>query len=138
MKRAGTLAGLVLLCLATLSGAAEDLYQFETEQQRERFRQLTEQLRCPKCQNQSIGDSDAPIAQDMRTRTAQMIRQGRSNEEIVHYFVSRYGTFVNYEPPVTAETLLLWGGPGLVFLAGLFLVFWQLRRASRAAEKEER
>lgn len=130
-------AFLLLMSLTTAAGAAIDVHEFETEAQRERFHELTHQLRCPKCQNQAISDSDAQISRDMRDRVAEMIRAGKSDEEVVNYFVSRYGAFVNYKPPVTAETLLLWGGPALVFLAGILLVVWQLRRAARAAEKEE-
>lgn len=126
-----------LMWVAATALAAIDVHEFETEAQRERFQSLTHQLRCPKCQNQAISDSDAQISRDMRDRVAEMIRAGKSDEQIINYFVSRYGAFVNYKPPVTAETLLLWGGPGLVFLAGILLVFWQLRRAARAAEREE-
>ncbi len=68
--------------------AAIDVYQFDNEQQEQRFRILSEELRCPKCQNQSIADSDAGIAQDMRTRVHTMILEGKSDEDIVDYFVS--------------------------------------------------
>lgn len=126
-----------LLMLALPAVAAEGLYDFENEQQRLRFQQLTEQLRCPKCQNQSIGDSDAPIARDMRNKTAELIKEGRSNDEIIAYFVDRYGEFVNFNPPLKAKTLLLWAGPVLVFLAGLILVLIQMRRAMRAPTGED-
>lgn len=136
MKRCFS-ALLLMLLVPFAALAAIDVHEFETQQQSERFRELTHQLRCPKCQNQAIADSDAQISRDMRERVASMIRAGKSNDEIVNYFVARYGTFVNYKPPVTAETLMLWAGPALVFVAGIFLVLWQLRRAARAAKKEE-
>lgn len=126
-----------LLMLALPAVASQGLYDFDNDQQRQRFYQLTEQLRCPKCQNQSIGDSDAPISQDMRRKTAQLIKEGRSNEEIIAYFVKRYGAFVNFDPPLKPKTLLLWAGPVLVFLAGAALVLVQLRRARGAPTDED-
>ena len=92
----------LLLMLSMPAFAAIDVYQFDNEQQEQRFRILSEELRCPKCQNQSIADSDAGIAQDMRTRVHTMILEGKSDEDIVDYFVSRYGDFVSYRPPVNA------------------------------------
>jgi cytochrome c-type biogenesis protein CcmH len=126
-----------LLMLALPAVASQGLYDFDNDKQRQRFYQLTEQLRCPKCQNQSIGDSDAPISQDMRRKTAQLIKEGRSNEEIIAYFVKRYGEFVNFDPPLKPKTLLLWAGPVLVFLAGAALVLVQLRRARGAPTDED-
>lgn len=116
---------------------AEELYPFDTPQQEQRFRQLLLDLRCPKCQNQAIGDSDAPIARDMRDQVAAMIRAGRTDEQIVNYFVQRYGSFVSYRPPITAQTVVLWLAPLLVILFGGVLVFLQIRRARRIAEQED-
>lgn len=127
---------LTLLLAAPLAGAV-DVHEFETEEQRERFQQLGEQLRCPKCQNQSIGDSDAEISQDMRAKTAQLIREGKSNEEIIEYFVARYGQFVDYRPPFQPETLLLWTGPVLIFLFGVVFIVRLLRRATRVTGEDE-
>lgn len=120
---------LLLLCLASASRAAIDVYQFDTAGDEARFRELITELRCPKCQNQAISDSDADIAQDMRAQVATMIRDGRSDDEIVDYFVQRYGQFVTYEPPLNIETVVLWFGPLLVMLAGLALLVAQVRRA---------
>lgn len=123
----------MLLCLPLLAHAAIAVYEFETPEQEQRFRNLIEELRCPKCQNQSISDSDADIAQDMREQVAEMLREGRSDEEIVQFFVTRYGDFVTYKPPVNAETMILWAGPGVVFVIGLMLVLLQIRRARARA-----
>lgn len=123
---------LVLLPLQAL--AAIDVYQFENEQQEARFRVLTEELRCPKCQNQSIADSDAELAQDMRDRVHGMIREGKSDAEIVDYFVSRFGDFVSYRPPLNAQTSVLWLIPLLMLLGGAVLIVWLLRRASARAD----
>ncbi len=127
----------LLLMLSMPSFAAIDVYQFDNEQQEQRFRILSEELRCPKCQNQSIADSDAGIAQDMRTRVHTMILEGKSDEDIVDYFVSRYGDFVSYRPPVNAGTSILWLGPILLLLGGAVLIVILLRNASRKAAADD-
>ncbi len=127
----------LLLMLSMPAFAAIDVYQFDNEQQEQRFRILSEELRCPKCQNQSIADSDAGIAQDMRTRVHTMILEGKSDEDIVDYFVSRYGDFVSYRPPVNAGTSILWLGPILLLLGGGVVIILLLRNASRKAAAED-
>ena len=79
---------------------------------------LSEKLRCLVCQNQSIADSSAELAQDLRRQIREQVAAGRTDDEIVAYMVARYGDFVLYEPPVKATTLLLWGGPALLLVAG--------------------
>ena len=128
---------LFIFCLPLSVAAVEDIYQFDSAADEHRFRELLLQLRCPKCQNQAIADSDAPISQDMREQVATMIRAGRSNEEIVNYFVERYGDFVNYQPPLTPQTMILWPGRLLAMLGGALLVGVQLRRARRIARGED-
>ena len=127
----------LLLMLSMPAFAAIDVYQFDNEQQEQRFRILSEELCCPKCQNQSIADSDAGIAQDMRTRVHTMILEGKSDEDIVDYFVSRYGDFVSYRPPVNAGTSILWLGPILLLLGGAVLIVILLRNASRKAAADD-
>ena len=127
----------LLLMLSMPAFAAIDVYQFDNEQQEQRFRILSEELRCPKCQNQSIADSDAGIAQDMRTRVHTMILEGKSDEDIVDYFVSRYGDFVSYRPPVNAGTSILWLGPIVLLLGGAVLIVILLRNASRKAAADD-
>ena len=126
---------LVLLPLQAL--AAIDVYQFDSEQQEARFRVLTEELRCPKCQNQSISDSDADLARDMRDRVHSMILEGKSDGEIVDYFVSRYGDFVSYRPPVNARTSVLWLIPLVMLIGGGILIVSLLRRASARADAND-
>ncbi|MBM7334211.1 MAG: cytochrome c-type biogenesis protein [Alcanivorax sp.] len=128
---------LCALLLASPLRAAIDLYQFDNTEQQDRFHRLTEELRCPKCQNQSIADSDAEIARDMRERTARMIREGRSDQEVVNFFVDRYGDFVSYRPPVNERTVILWMGPLGLLLLGVLAIVLLVRRASRRAELEE-
>ncbi|MGB2248971.1 MAG: cytochrome c-type biogenesis protein [Alcanivorax sediminis] len=117
--------------------AAIDVYQFDSPQQEDRFHRLTEELRCPKCQNQSIADSDADLARDMRDRVHGMIVEGKSDDEIVGYFVSRYGDFVSYRPPVNARTSVLWLIPLLMLLGGGVLIVRLLRKASAQADQQD-
>ena len=131
------IALLSLALAAVPAGAAIDIYQFDSNAQQDRFHRLTEELRCPKCQNQSIADSDAEISQDMRERVARMIRESHSDEEIVGFFVARYGDFVSYRPPLNAKTAILWVGPlSLLLLGGVGIVLL-VRRASREAEEDD-
>lgn len=128
---------MLMFCWPLALPAVEDIYQFDSVVEEQRFRELLVQLRCPKCQNQAISDSDAPIAQDMRQQVAEMIRAGRSDEEIVDYFVQRYGDFVSYHPPLTPQTMILWLAPLMAMAGGLLLVVLQIRRARRIARGED-
>lgn len=121
MKR--LLIGLsLLLVLVGVAHAAIDTYEFASEAERARYRQLTEELRCPKCQNQNIADSDAPIAMDLRAEIYRKLEAGDSNAQIIDYLVARYGDFVLYKPPVTRRTLLLWYGPAALLVGGFVLL----------------
>ncbi len=121
MKR--LLATLALgLALTGVARAAIDTYEFKDEAERERFRVLTEELRCPKCQNQNIADSNAPIATDLRREIFRMLEEGKGDDEIVDYLVARYGDFVRYKPPVNGRTLLLWYGPAGLLVGGLLVL----------------
>lgn len=102
--------------------ATEETYQFETDAQREAFQSLTLALRCPMCQNQNIADSDAMIAQDMRRKVYQLLKQGKSEQEIIEYMKSRYGDFIYYRPPLTPLTLWLWLLPALFAVGGFVFV----------------
>ncbi|HHX36066.1 MAG TPA: cytochrome c-type biogenesis protein CcmH [Gammaproteobacteria bacterium] len=139
MKRFIYALGLVFACLGTAQ-ASIDTYEFSTQAERERYRTLVEELRCPKCQNQNIADSDAPIAMDMRDEIFKKLEQGESNEQIVEFLVDRYGDFVRYKPPVNKSTLILWYGPA-VFLAFGFLmvavIVIRRRRSVRADNNQQ-
>ncbi|CNK65770.1 cytochrome c-type biogenesis protein [Yersinia kristensenii] len=118
---------------ATNAFAAIDTYTFSSVEQEQQYRELTEQLRCPKCQNNSIADSNATIAADMRGKVYELMQQGNSKPQIIDYMVARYGNFVTYEPPVTPATLILWVGPALFVLIGAIIV---VLRARRRVEKD--
>lgn len=123
------------LAVSATAHAAIDTYDFKDEAERERYRTLTEELRCPKCQNQNIADSNAPIAMDLREEIYRMLEEGKSNDEIVAYLVDRYGDFVRYNPPVNTTTLLLWYGPAGLLILGfgvLTVILVRRRRADTA------
>ncbi|MGE7992021.1 cytochrome c-type biogenesis protein [Pseudomonas sp. NPDC089554] len=130
MKR--WLAAAVLgMSLAGVAKAAIDTYQFRDDAERERYQQLTKELRCPKCQNQDIADSNAPIAADLRREIFRMLGEGKNNEQIVDFMVDRYGDFVRYKPALDGRTWLLWFGPGIL-LAGGFVVLALIVRKRRS------
>lgn len=118
------------LLLLSLSAVAEiSVYQFDNEAQRSQFEQLTHELRCPKCQNQSIADSDAQLAGDLRQRVYKMVKQGADEQTIRQYMIDRYGYFIIYQPPVKPLTWILWFGPFVILLLALFCyVGWQRHR----------
>lgn len=100
-----------------------------------RARTISQDLRCVVCQNQSIDDSDAPLARDLRIVVREQLRMGRSDAEVMDYVVQRYGSFVLLKPPVTSATSLLWAGPFLVLLLGAGgLVLWRRRAAAPLAD----
>ncbi|MBV0934548.1 cytochrome c-type biogenesis protein [Marinobacterium weihaiense] len=112
-----------LMLLVPLSAqAAIDAYEFSDEQKEERFQQLTNELRCPKCQNQNIADSDAPLAADLRREVHRMLEAGEPNESIIDFMVTRYGDFVLYRPRVNETTWLLWYGPFVLLGIGILVV----------------
>lgn len=117
--------------------AAIDVYDFDSEQKEKEFKELTLQLRCPKCQNNSIGDSNAVIATDMRAKVYELMQQGYTKQQIIDYMIERYGNFVTYQPPLNAATVILWAGP-LLFLVigGFFIVKMSRRKSSLALDSE--
>ncbi|HAU4888652.1 cytochrome c-type biogenesis protein [Aeromonas hydrophila] len=127
-----------LLLLAGLGGAGQalaaiDVYTFDSDAQEQTFRELTKELRCPKCQNQDIADSNAGLAKDLRDKTYQMVREGKDKQEVVDYMVARYGNFILYNPPLMASTLILWLGPLLVIVIGVVMVVVRSRCRPAAA-----
>ena len=104
--------------------------QFTDRAEAKRFHALTEELRCVKCQNQSLADSNAAIAQDLRLEVLDLMRQGKTDAEVKHYLVARYGEFVLYRPRVEPTTWLLWFGPAVVLLVGGFVVAGIVRKRS--------
>lgn len=122
---------LTLLCLATTAFAEREQRYFDNDQLRERYEQLIWELRCPKCQNQNIAGSNAPIAADMRDKTYELLHQGYSDKQIIDYMIDRYSEFVTYKPRVTLGTVWLWLIPGLGLLIGAAAVFVLARRSAQ-------
>ena len=126
---------LVSFAIAFSSFAAEEVRTFDSEEQRFLFIVLTEELRCPKCQNQNVADSNATVAKDMRDKIYQLVKQGYTKSEVVDYMKERYGDFVHYQPPMKASTLILWFGP-VIFLVLAILVIWRQTKLKPTAQSQ--
>jgi cytochrome c-type biogenesis protein CcmH len=130
----GALTALLLLLAAPAAAVLPD-EMLKDEAQERRARAISRDLRCVVCQNQSIDDSDAPLARDLRLLVREQISLGKSDAEVRAYIVERYGNFVLLKPPVEADTLLLWAGPFAVLLLGAAgLVLWRRRAPGGTAE----
>jgi cytochrome c-type biogenesis protein CcmH len=137
LLRSGLRGLLVLLLAGSLPGLAQQPLhdpkplQFRDAAEERRFHDLAAQLRCVQCQNQSLADSNAQIAQDLRREVLQLMQQGHDDAQIKQFLVARYGEFVLYQPPLQPGTWLLWGGPLLVLGAGALVVLGIVRRRGR-------
>ncbi|MCG8673437.1 MAG: cytochrome c-type biogenesis protein CcmH [Pseudomonadales bacterium] len=128
---------LVASCFFCVNLSATILvYEFEDEDKREQFDELAQELRCPKCQNQNIADSDAGVAKLIKDRVYKLVKEGKTKQEITDHMVDRYGDFVTYRPPVRKSTFLLWFGP-VVFLVVAIIGLLIFIRANNA-KKEQR
>lgn len=122
----------IFLCLtiSTISFASIDVYEFDNPRQEAQYRALIDEFRCPKCQNQNLAGSDAPIAQDLKQKTYDMVKEGRSDAEIRQYMFERYGDFISYKPPVRPSTWILWFLPPVLLV--MILVWWWLRQRQKS------
>lgn len=126
---------IVLLALAPLAAHAKEaapLAQDEATEQR--LVEISSELRCLVCQNESLSGSHAELANDLRREIRTLIRDGKSDSEIMGFMVSRYGDFVRYRPPLKGTTLLLWFGPLLLLIGGIAALLIYLRRRDRALD----
>jgi cytochrome c-type biogenesis protein CcmH len=125
---------MALLLTPPVVAAPVVTYEFASEEQEALFNKLSNELRCLVCQNQSIADSNAELATDLREEIYGMLQQGNSEEEIIEFMVARYGDFVLYNPPMKPMTWLLWFGPAIVFIFGLvFVVRFMKAQTTEAA-----
>jgi cytochrome c-type biogenesis protein CcmH len=115
------LMALFTLFLSSLVVASTEVVEFSDESLRPRFQQLVEELRCPKCQNQNLADSNSPISQDLRREIQRMLEQQMTDQQIKDYLKSRYSEFILYRPEVNKSTWLLWGSPAVILLLGLLI-----------------
>ena len=127
MRNFRQVLALALLLVAGSAVAVIETYDFSDPELESRYQQLSAELRCPKCQNQNIADSNAPISQDLRKLLYQQLEQGASDQEILDYMVARYGEFVRYRPSFSGATAILWLAPALLLLAAVVVVFLSLR-----------
>ena len=126
----------MVLLVAGLSMSAWaniDTYQFDNPRQEAQYRALIEEFRCPKCQNQNLAGSDAPIAQDLKQKTYDMVKDGRSDTEIRQYMNERYGDFISYKPPVRPSTWILWFFPPVLLVFVMLAWFIRNRNSSKRA-----
>lgn len=122
---------LVMMLIPLQLLAAEDVYRFNSSAEQERFATLTSQLRCLVCQNQTLAESNAPLAADLRQQVYLHLQQGQSDKEIANYLVARYGNFILYRPPFNAATGVLWLAPSLFLLIGVFYLLFYIRKKRR-------
>ncbi len=131
------LRAIVISALLAVATGTEALVfeqrEFDDAEQLARYKTLIYELRCLVCQNQNLADSNAELAGDLRREVHRMILEGKSNQDVTDFMVSRYGDFVLYRPPLKAKTVLLWSGPFVLGLGALVLLLMHLRR--RAAER---
>lgn len=130
------LLALLLTASALVRADVADVYDFDSREQEMRFQALISELRCPKCQNQNIADSNAPISKDMRDEVYRMMKAGASNDEIVGALVDRFGEFVRYKPEFDRRTYLLWLTPAIGVLGGLLVVAGVVIRSQRRDRSE--
>jgi cytochrome c-type biogenesis protein CcmH len=124
-----------LLCLRLLPAlAGTEMFDFSGNVEEQRYMALISQLRCLVCQNQSLADSDAELAHDLRVEVYEHMQQGQSDQQVVDFLVSRYGDFVLYNPPVKPSTYLLWYGPFVLLALGLILLVKNIRQRGRQSE----
>ncbi|PCD88810.1 Cytochrome c-type biogenesis protein CcmH precursor [Vibrio mediterranei] len=124
------------LVLALAANAAIEVHEFDSLEQENQFKELNHTLRCPKCQNNTIGDSNAELAVDLRQKVYEMTKEGKSKQEIIDYMIARYGNFVTYNPPLTFATAILWVGPLFVVVFGFGLIVMRSRK-NRVKQTEQ-
>ncbi len=132
---------LLAICLLSFAGAfavhaIDQEVAFSDPAQNTRYLSLIREIRCPKCLNESIADSDAPVAADLRREIRRLMGEGKSDDQIKDYLSARYGDFVLYRPRVTETTWALWAGP-FVFLAIGGVVFWRVLAARRGQPMDD-
>lgn len=135
---------IILLLLSAAVNAGVEYREFASPEQQQAYESLTSELRCLVCQNQTIADSNAELAADLRRQVYEMLQQGKSRQDIAQFMTDRYGDFVLYNPPFKLKTGLLWIGPAVFLLIGLVAVFLFVRRKRSAtsvaisAEKQQK
>ena len=122
--------------LVPVSAVQIEFHTFENKKQEQLYLDLIAELRCVKCQNQNLAESNAELARDMRDKAYEMVSKGKSRSDVVNYMTARYGDFVLYKPPFKSKTLLLWIGPPILLLFSLFLLLKIIRGQSAPKNKQ--
>lgn len=122
----------LLVSFTSTSYAAIELYDFTDDSYQARYKDVGGKLRCPKCENQSIADSNSPSAYDMRQELYRLLEEGKTDSQIYDFMVQRFGDYVLYEPPMRKDTWLLWYLPPALVVLGLLLAFFLVRSRSSA------
>ncbi|WP_235041447.1 cytochrome c-type biogenesis protein [Vreelandella profundi] len=128
-------AMMIMIIASSAAAGGIELRQFDDPVMQARYYDLTAAMRCPLCENQAIGDSNAPIAADMRDRVYQLLQEGRSDIEIVDHMVQRFGEYILYNPRLENRTYLLWGLPIALVLLGALVVVLMVRARRNASAK---
>ena len=128
---------LTALFVSISATASIDALNFASPEQEKDYHQLTQELRCPQCQNNNIADSNATIAVDMRGKVFELLQEGKSKNDVVDYMVARYGNFVTYDPPMTASTLVLWIAPLLLVLLGVVFLLRRKPKVQSAVKSQD-
>jgi cytochrome c-type biogenesis protein CcmH len=118
----------VMIFWSAQSLAVIETYEFSSPGLEARYKALSQELRCPKCQNQNIADSNAPISRDLRAIVHKQLEAGATDEEIIDFLVDRYGEFVRYRPGMDANTLWLWSAPLILLVMAVAVVVTQIRK----------
>jgi cytochrome c-type biogenesis protein CcmH len=127
---------ILLLSIHSVCQAGFESHEFNHPEQEKNYNELIDELRCLVCQNQTIADSNADLAKDLRRQVYEMLQQGKSRQDIVDYMLARYGDFVLYRPPLKSKTILLWVGPVIFLLLGLLLLFVYIRNKKSESSVE--
>jgi len=128
----------VVFCFAMISNPVNaspvETFVFKDDVTKIRFQALSKELRCPKCQNQNLADSNSPISVDLRRELYDLLQAGKADSEIVNFMVERYGEFVLYRPRVSSVTYILWFGPAFLMFVGLVFVIMNVRKKPESEE----
>jgi len=116
------------LLLTRPSYTGVEYHEFKQPEQEQQYKTLIKELRCLVCQNQTIADSNADLAKDLRQQVYEMLLQGKTRKQIVDYMLARYGDFVLYRPPLKGKTMLLWVGPVIFLFSGFLMLFFYIRK----------
>lgn len=128
---------LTLMINAGLTTASKEIVHFDDPETKQRYDTLLEELRCLVCQNQSLADSGAGLADDLREEVERMLREGKTDDQVRDFMVERYGDFVLYEPPLKTSTILLWFSPFIfIGFAAVYLVWFLTSRSERSADEK--